>query len=126
MPGNNEKETLEFVKDLALKVEEKKRKFEGTYIMNPENYQRFVEVYTYFRIFADENEGKLTHLDIAPTSIHADVSIDVPIVDLFKDSLKGFTDILSKVDVFGITPTASDSLLIDASVNYVWKAVPKG
>lgn len=125
MPGNNEKETFEFVKDLALKVEEKRKKFEGTYIINPENYQRFVEVYTYFRVFAEENDGKLKHLDIAPASIHADVSIDVPIVDLTKDSLSGFTDILSKVDVFGITPTTSDSLLIDASVNYVWKAVPK-
>lgn len=125
MPGNNEKETLEFVRDLALKVEEKRKKFEGTYIMNPDNYKRFVEVYTYFRIFAEENEGKLKHLDIAPESIHADVSVEVPIVDLFKDSLHGFVDILSKVDVFGITPTTTDSLLIDASVNYVWKAVPK-
>lgn len=123
--GNGERETFEFVKDLALKVEENKKKFEGMYVVDPEKYQRFVEVYTYFRIFAEENDGKLKHLDIAPTSIHADVSIDVPIVDLFKDSLLGFTDILSKVDVFGITPTASDSLLIDASVNYVWKAVPK-
>lgn len=59
MLGNNEKEAFEFVKDLALKVEEKKKKFEGTYIVNPENYQRFVEVYTYFRIFAEENDGKL-------------------------------------------------------------------
>lgn len=125
MPGNNEKETFEFVRDLALKVEEKKKKFEGAYIVAPENYQRFVEVYTYFRIFAEKNDGKLSHLDIAPTSVHADVSIDVPIVDLSKDSLKEFADVLSKVDVFGITPTTSDSLLIDASVNYVWKAVPK-
>lgn len=125
MSGNSERGAFEFVKDLALKVEENKKKFEGMYVVNPENYQRFVDVYTYFRIFAEENDGELKHLDIDPASIHADVSIDVPMVDLSKDSLRGFADILSKVDAFDITTTESDSLLIDAGVNYVWKAVPK-
>lgn len=125
MPENNEKETFEFVKALALKVEESRKKFEGMYVMNPENYKRFVEVYTYFCILAKKNEGELKHFDIAPESIHADVSVDIPTMDFVKDSLHGFVDILSKVDTFGITPTKSDSLLVDASVNYVWRAMPK-
>ena len=125
MPGKNEQDAYDFVRELALQAEEKKSKFEGMYIANTENYQRFVEVYTFFRIFAEENDGKIKHLDISPEAIHADVSIDVPIIDLVGSELKEFAAILAKVDVFGITPTASGSLLIDASVNYVWKAVPK-
>ena len=125
MSEKNKKGASELTKDLELKVEEEKRAFDGAYILNPENYQRFVKVYAYFLDLAESNEGTVSRLDIKPTSIRAGISIEVPIVELLRDSIREFTDILSDVDVFNVTAGASDSLLIDASVNDVWKAVSK-
>lgn len=125
MLNNNDQENYEFAREFGRQVEKMRANFEGIYIINPENYQRFVEVYTYFRRFAEENDGKIAYLDISPESIHADVSVDVPLVDLYKGLLKEFAEILTKIDVFGITPTTTDSMLIGVSVNNVWKAVPK-
>lgn len=122
MENNNE--AFDFAKELADKIEEKKKSFEGVYIIDIDNMRRFADVAVYLSTFAKENDGEMVFLNFDPASIHADVSIDVPIVDLPKKELAKFVDILEKVDVFGATPTASGSLRVDMSVNNVWRAVP--
>lgn len=125
MLDNNDLENYEFAREFGRQVEKMRANFEGIYIINPENYRRFVDIYTYFRIFAEENDGKVTHLDISPESIHAGLIINLPMIDLQKQELVEFLGFLSKADVLGIESDLTDGISIDITVSYVWKAVPK-
>lgn len=109
----------DFIKELALQIEAKRLE-QKKYILNTENHEKFIDVYTFFKRLIDDVGGRVKYIDVRPESVHADVSVEVPLLDFYRDTLKEFTEILSKVDVFGITPTTKDTLLIDASVNYLW------
>lgn len=120
------KKEYESVYELAKSVEKRKADFQGVRMLSPGNYERFMKVFAYFQKLAQESGGVVSHVDIEPQSVHADVSIKIPLVDLFKREMNvGLADILRDVDVFGITPTTDGQLLIDASVNYVWEEFAK-
>lgn len=121
--NKKQQELMEYVKELGLQIEKKKLESPEAYELDEENYKKFADVYAYFNRFAKENDGKVKYMDLRSNSIHADVSIEVPLVDLYRDGLAEFTEILAKADVFGVTPTANGELRIDASVNNVWKEI---
>lgn len=120
---DKKKKEEKLIKDLALEIEKRKKEVNGIYVLNPENYSRFMKVFEYLKKFVLENEGNIVEVVTAPEEIHCGIQMDIPILDLYHGTLIEFTEILKMVDVFGITPTTEDTLLIDFTVNDVWKVV---
>lgn len=120
---DKKKKEEKLIKDLALEIEKRRKEVDGIYILNPENYSRFMKVFEFLKKFVLENEGNIVGVVTAPEEIHCDIQIEIPILDLYHGTLIEFAEILQKVDVFGITPTTKDTLLIDFTVNDVWKVV---
>lgn len=116
-------ETFECANELADQIHEKRIEFDGKYAVNESNMEKFCKVYDVFYDIADDNGGEVLHIDIHPETIHANVSIEVPLLDLHRDLMKRFVDILEYVDLLEITPTASDSIIIGVNVKEVWEAV---
>jgi len=108
-------------RELDLQIERNRIEFEGKYVTNEQNMGKFVKVYNFFRWLADENGGEVIDYDVHPKSIQAKVSIDVPLIDIHKDGMKRFIDILQYVDVFKVAAAEQDNLMIHASVNNVWE-----
>ena len=92
------------------------------YKPQPENLQKFMEVSAFFQACAKELGGKITFLDFKPEALHAGITMEVPLLDLYQESLQAFAKMASQADVLGITPTADGGLLVEAGVNQVWQA----
>ena len=120
---DKKKKEEKLINDLALEIEKQKKEVDGIYVLNPENYSRFMKVFEYLKKFVLKNEGNIVEVITTPEGIHCDIQITIPILDLYHGTLIEFAEILQKVDVFGITPTTEDTLLIDFTINDVWKVV---
>jgi len=121
MSEMKERVTFKCARELALQIEEKCAEFDGKYVLNHANMEKFSKVYDFFYAIADEDGGEVRCFDVHPESERANVSIEVSLVDLYKDTLNDFVDILQYVDVLEIKPTTDDGLQIDAGVNGVWE-----
>ena len=53
------------------------------------------------------------------------MSIEIPMIDVYKDKLIEFKELFECVDVFSVEPSASDSLIVGFNVNNVWAKVWK-
>lgn len=116
-------ENYEFVKELAMLISKKEQEFKGVRVVVPENYNRFLIVYSYFKGFAKKYGGKVTYTDTDPSSVHGGMTLEVPLVDLYHDHLSEFVKVLGLVDVFGINPTSSGEIMLDVTVNNLWETV---
>ena len=114
-----------FDEKLGQIIESKIASFEGAYIVNPANYKRFIKVFHYYKALAAETDGVITHFCNQPERIHAGFSVVVPYLDLVKQAVKEYAQILSYVDVLGVEATGDNRIKIDVSVNYVWSAHAK-
>lgn len=123
MSEMKEHRTFECHGELASQVERWCSEFDGKYTVNAENMNRFSTVYDYFLQLVDEDGGEVANLDASPESAHANVTIEVSLIDLCKDSMRQFLDVLRGIDVLEAKATDSGSLLISASVNDVWEVV---
>lgn len=121
----NEMQDRAFAKALGEAIIKKQNAFRGTYIINPENGKRLINLLKYLKSIAEENEWAIHYLNHEPQSIHADVSLVADIIDLYGAGCKRFFEEMQQnVDVFGITPRTDGKLLVDFSVNNVWEAIP--
>ena len=123
MSEMKERELYERAQELALQIEEKRIEFGGEYSVNEHNMDKFRKIYDFFRGLVDNEGGEVRCLDIHPESACASISIETSLIDLHKDAMKQFVDILQYMDVFEVKPTTSDSLLISAGVNHLWETV---
>lgn len=114
-----------FVGGLGKLIEKKRQEFEGVYVVNPENCQRFVTVHEYFSSLAKNNDGRVTYSNCEPSAIHADLTVEIPSIDLCGEKMKEFAKIIGMVDVLLIETNTKDMVKIDVSVNYVWEAIKK-
>ena len=121
MPFN---EAEDFVRELAIQMEIQKASFVGTYVIDPENLKRFLQVARILNVIVQDVGGKLMDLDITPQTLHGAISAQVPLLDLYKEFLKDFVVMLEMVDVFGVSPTTNGDMVIEVSINNVWRAFP--
>lgn len=124
MSEMNERKVVECAQELATQIENGRTEFGGKYVVNEHNMKKFSKVYDFFRQIADEDGGEVRCFDVHPESVSASVSIEISLLDLYRDSLKQFVDILQYIDVFEASPTDdSDGILITVSVTNVWEDV---
>lgn len=107
--------------ELAAQIEEKCSAYCGKYVVNERNMGRFGLVYDFFSRLASDNDGEIVRLNIDPESINASVEIDVPPLDLYRDGLNEFVDVLQHVDALDISQSDSDGVIIGATVNQTWE-----
>lgn len=112
---------LDSLSKLICKMKEAQRESGKEYIVNDRNMERFNKVYDFFSDLADENCGEIVYFDIRPESTNAKVTIDVPPLDIYQDWLDKFIDVLQYIDVFEVTPSDTDGILVSASVGRVWE-----
>lgn len=118
-----DQQTAQEVKALATQVEAYLAEAASKeYKPQPENLQKFIEVSAFFQTCAKELGGKITFLDFKPAALHAGITMEVPLLDLYQESLQAFVKMAGQADVLGITPTADGGLLVEAGVNQVWQA----
>ncbi len=111
----------EYNNELAQKIAEARTEFEGRYVLNERNMEKFGKVYDCFCSVADENSGGIKEVSFDPESGRAKVSIEVPSLELREGGMTRFVDVLQFIDALDATSTASDSVLIEASVDCVWE-----
>jgi hypothetical protein len=112
------------VTELAIRLEKARKEFKGSYKLNMEKHQRFVEIYNYFIKFAKENGGTVELVDADTSWLSEDVEAIVPLLDVYGEKLSELLAVLSKADVLAINPTTNDSISIGVSVSDVWERVP--
>ena len=121
MPFN---EAEDFVRELAIQMEMRKASFVGTYVIDPENLKRFLQVARILNVIVQDVGGKLVDVDITAQTLHGSISAQIPLLDLYKELLKDFIAMWEMVDVFGVSPTTNGDMVIEVSINNVWRAFP--
>lgn len=112
---------MNFDRELESQIKEQQELSEGKYSANKQKMLHLCGVYSFFCGVANDEGGEVT-LDFKPENLHAVVHAKVECVDLRREGMRQFLDILQYVDKLDIKATP-DYLLIDAKVNDVWEAV---
>ena len=115
--------TNEYVKNLAFAIEKSKANYDGVYFLNEEQFNKFQKVQEICLNLAKANNGKVVYCDATPNNIHGGISVKLPLLDLYKNKLQEFRDILDLVDVFAVDPRVDDSIQLDFSISNVWITV---
>ena len=90
------------------------------YTVNKENMEKFNRVFRFFCVLAEEDGGEVACFEVEENPESAGVYVEVSMLDLYKESIAQFIDILELIDVFDVETTESDSLLISAIVHHVY------
>ncbi len=121
--GNQkEQEAWEFVKRLGELYEQDVKGFEGICLLNPLQAKKLETALSILKKYAEENDVKL-EMELNPSERHGFLSVKLPMIDVYGESLKEFKELISCVSVFGVNPTADGELLIDININDVWRRV---
>jgi len=113
----------ENTKTIDDKVKEISSKTDGIYVLDIDNYKRLCIVYSELRKFSLQNDGGIADIQMEPTTEFAKISVVVPTVDLYRDGLEQFINLLSMIDALDVSTTEDGFLMIGAAVSGVWKAV---
>ena len=123
--NENRKDEMNYAAELAAKVEEKHMELDGACVLNIRSYQKFIKVYDLLKKLALLNDGGVASLSMEHDAEYAEISIEVPSIDLYKDGLHQFCGLLELVDLLDITNTGNDSVLIKTGIKDLWEAVDK-
>lgn len=116
-------ETDPHIQAIAEQYRDELEKFEGTLILNPIQYKKFIEAVAYLKKLSIEMLGENVDIDISPKECHGWASVEIQILDLKKTDISDFVNMLQKVDVFSIDPSTNDSLIVGINVNDVYKQI---
>lgn len=114
--------TVDIAAPVATKIEAVAAEYEGKYIMDNEVCKRVLNTYKKFRKFALQNDGGIKSTDVYGVD-KVKIVAEVPAVDLFRDGLDLFSELLAIVDSIDVSASKSGDLIIEVSVAGLWKAV---
>ena len=109
--------------ELAHRIEAECAKFKGKYEASVTKLEQLDKVYGFLCYLVKCEDGEIKCLDVNPESNCASIAIEVPLVDLHKDEMKQFIDILQYVDTFDVKTTVDEALLISVGISNVWEVV---
>lgn len=104
-------------------TDELEAKSDGKYAVDKRGMDKFTHVYKFFCGLAEEDGGDVECFDMESDPTSAGVSVEVSMVDLYRDSMAQFVETLQYIDVFDVRATESGTLLISAIVSHVWEVV---
>ena len=116
-------ETDPHIQAIAEQYRDELEKFEGTLILNPIQYKKFIESVAYLKKLASEMFGGKIDIDLNPKQSHGWASVEIKILDLKSTDISDFINMLQKVNVFSIDPSTNDSLIIGINVNDIYKQI---
>lgn len=114
--------TVDIAAPVVTKIEAVAMQYEGKYALNEDVYKRVLKVYKKFRKFALQNDGGVKSTDVHGTD-KVKIVAEVPAVDLFREGLDLFTEMLAMVDSIDVSASKDGDLIIEVSVAGLWKAV---
>lgn len=117
---NNE---INYGTELSIKVEEKNMELSGICVLNIHNYRRLIKSYDLLKKLALLNDGGVVSVSIEHNAEYAEVDIEVPSIELYKEGLEQFCELLGLVDLINVSNTGNDSVLIKVGVSGLWEAV---
>lgn len=95
--------------------------FQGTLILNPQQFKKYLEAVAYLKRLAGEMFADKVYVSLLPKERHGYATAKIGILTLTQEEMPEFFEMLSKVDAFGIYPNAGgDDLTIDISVSNVF------
>lgn len=92
------------------------------YVLDVNICKKVLAVYDNFRAFIHQNGGGIVLADVNDKKGAVFVG-EVPDVDLYREGLERFCELLGMIDTFDVSVTESGSLSIGVSVLGLWKAV---
>lgn len=122
MPEKKFTVTVDIAAPIATRIEDAAAEYEGKYILDECVYKRFLSVYRKFRKFALQNDGGIENTDVYGVD-KVKIASKVPAVDLFREGLDLFSELLTMVDSIDISTSDSGDLVIEVGVAGFWKAV---
>jgi len=89
--------------------------------VNEDVYTNSLNVYRKFRKVALQNDGGIRLADVVSDTVK--IVAEVPNIDLFREGLTLFSELLTMVDSIDISTTKDGDLSIEVGVANLWKAV---
>ena len=114
--------TVDIAAPVAAKIEAAAAEYDGKYVLDNAVYRRVLDTYKKFRKFALRNDGGIKSADVIGVD-KVKIVAEVPAVDLFREGLEVFSELLAMVDSIDISASKSGDLIIEVSVAKLWKAV---
>ena len=122
MTETNFRVIVDVAAPVATKIEAVAAEYKGKYVMNNEVCKRVLNTYKKFRKFALQNDGGIKNTDVYGVD-KVKIVAEVPAVDLFREGLDLFSELLAMVDSIDVSASKSGDLIIEVSVAGLWKAV---
>lgn len=116
------KVTVDIYAPLVAKIEAVATEYSGKYLLDGDVCKRVLTVYDKFRKFVHQNDGSIKSTDIINPKWSVFVA-ELPSVDLYRDGLDLFSELLGMVDMFDVSTAKSGDLSIKVGVSGLWKAV---
>lgn len=116
------KVTVDISAPLVAKIEAVATEYSGKYLLDGDVCKRVLTVYDKFRKFVHQNDGGIKSTDIINPKWSVFVA-ELPSVDLYRDGLDLFSELLGMVDMFDVSTAKSGDLSIKVGVSGLWKAV---
>ncbi len=113
---------VDFSAPLAAKIEAAATEYSGKYLLDGDVCKRVLIVYHKFRKFVHQNDGGIKSTDVVNTEMSV-LAAELPSVDLYREGLELFSDLLGMVDMFDVSTTKNGDLSIKIGVAGLWKAV---
>lgn len=114
--------TIDIAAPVAAKIEAVAAEYNGKYVLNDEVYDHVLNVYRKFRKFVVQNDGGIKNIDVHSVD-NVKIVAEVPDVDLYREGLDLFSELLAMVDSMDVSVSKSGDLIIEVSVAGLWKAV---
>ncbi len=122
MPERNFKVTVDITAPVTAKIEVVAAEYAGKYALNEEVYKRVMNIYKKFRKFALQNDGGIKTTDVCEMD-KVKIVAEVPSVDLFREGLDLFSELLALADSVDVFASKDGYLIIEVGVEGLWKAV---
>ena len=103
-------------------VEVAAAKYEGKYVLDVNAYQRVLDLYQNFNDLVDQNDGKIQTIRVDDLEAVRFTAL-VPSMDLFRESLSAFLEMLTMISSIDISGYNEDYLSVEIGTAGIWKAV---
>jgi len=113
----------EFCKWFGEAIQKQIDEHEDIMIINPEQYKKFQRALEILESMGKENDGNNLEIEITPPLQHGLASIEIHMIDAYKDKLMELKELLECVDVFSVEPSVNDTLIVGINVNNILKKV---
>lgn len=121
MSDKNNSTVAGIIAPLIAKIEEATYEKNNQYKLDDDSYNRILDVYQKIRKFALQNDGGIKNIDI--TSDTVKIVTEVPSVDLFREGLNLFSELLTMVDSIDVSANKNGYLFVEIGVSIIWRAV---